>query len=61
MDAMQFLKRAQDYAHARGDDNWFSQIYPLNRENFGVRDSVRGTLAWLYGDHAADLLEYWAG
>lgn len=61
MDAIQFLKRAQDYAHARGDDNWFSQIYTLNRESFGVRDSVRFTLAWLYSDQAADLLEYWAG
>ena len=61
MDAMQFLKRAEDYAHARGDHNWFRQVYTLNRASFGVRDSVRFTLAWLYNDQAADLLEYWAG
>lgn len=61
MNSMTFLKRAQDYAHARGDDNWFREVYTLNRTSFSVRDSVRFTLAWLYSDHTADLLEYWAG
>lgn len=60
-DTMQYLKRAQDYAHARGDDNWFAQCYSLNRESFSVRDSVRFTVSWLYSDHVADMLEYYYG
>lgn len=57
---MDFLKRAEAYAHARGDDYWFKHIYTLSREDFNVRESVRAAIVWLYHDHAiADMLEYY--
>lgn len=56
---MDFLKIAEKYAEARGDDYWFKHIYSLYRSEMSVRDSVRQTLIWLYNDEqVADLLEY---
>jgi hypothetical protein len=55
---MDFLKRAERYAEARGDEMFFKHYYTLNRRNFSVRDSVRYTLQYMYDDHVADLLEY---
>jgi len=58
---MDFLKRAQDYAAKRGDENWFAEIYSLYREWHNVEDSVRCALNWLYDEDTARLLknQYW--
>jgi len=55
---MDFLIRAQRYTEARGDDNFFCHYYVMYREHFSVRESVRKTIAWLYDDDIADLLEF---
>jgi len=55
---MEFLRRAQNYAEARGDENYFSHYYTLYRQQYTVAWSVRKTLEWLYDDTVADLLEY---
>jgi hypothetical protein len=55
---MDFLKRAQDYAAARGDENWFSNLYTGFREYNGVSDSVWKTLSYLYDNDTANLLQY---
>lgn len=54
---MDFLKTAQAYAEARGDDMWFRHYYTLYRQQFSVRESVRKTLAWLYDDEVAAVLQ----
>jgi hypothetical protein len=56
--AMDFLIRAQRYTEARGDDNFFCHYYTMYREHFSVKESVRKTIAWLYDDDVADLLEF---
>ena len=55
---MEFLKRAERYAAARGDDNYFREAYTRLRESNSVEDSVWKALAWLYDDYVADLLEF---
>ena len=55
---MEFLKRAERYAEARGDEYWFADIYSRYREYNGVTDSVWKTLSYLYGDSVADQLEF---
>jgi hypothetical protein len=55
---MDFLIRAQRYTEARGDDNFFCHYYTMYREHFSVNESVRKTIAWLYDDRVADLLEF---
>ena len=55
---MDFLIRAQRYTEARGDDNFFCHYYSMYREHFSVTESVRKTIAWLYDDDVADLLEF---
>jgi hypothetical protein len=54
---MDFLKRAQDYADARGDDNYFRNLYTGFREYNNVNDSVWKTLSYLYDNETANLLE----
>ena len=56
--AMEFLKRAERYAEARGDEFWFKNLYTGFREYNGVTDSVWKALSYLYGDYTADLLEF---
>jgi hypothetical protein len=58
---MDFLKRAERYAEARGDEFWFKDLYTRFRDCNGVTDSVWKSLSYLYGDETADLLEfqYW--
>ena len=53
-----FLKRAERYAQARGDELWFKNIYNGFRQYNGVADSVWKTLSYLYSNEVADLLEY---
>ena len=55
---MDFLKRAERYAEARGDESWFKYTYTFFRQTHGVTDSVWKTLAYLYSNETADLLEY---
>ena len=55
---MEYLKRAERYAMARGDENHFKHYYTLYRYEYSVSDSVWKTLAWLYDDSVADLLKY---
>jgi hypothetical protein len=55
---MKFLIRAEKYAHARGDDREFKNLYACFREFNSVRESVWKTLSYLYGNYTADLLEF---
>lgn len=55
---MEFLKRAERYAEARGDEFWFKNLYTGFREYNGVTDSVWKALSYLYGNYTADLLEF---
>lgn len=55
---MEFLKRAERYAEARGDEFWFKNLYTGFRQYNGVTDSVWKTLSYLYSDQVADLLEF---
>jgi len=55
---MDFLKRAERYAEARGDEFWFKNLYTGYRQYNGVTDSVWKTLAYLYSNEVADLLEF---
>lgn len=54
---MEFLKRAQAYAEAHGDENWFANLYTSFRQYNTVSDSVWKTLSYLYSNETADLLE----
>ncbi len=58
MDNMEFLKRAERYAEARGDSYFFKQYYTSYREWYNVEDSVWSALSWLYDEDSADLLKY---
>jgi hypothetical protein len=54
---MKFLIRAEEYAKSQGDCYWFKHLYSKNREYDSVRDAVRRTLEYLYGNDIADMLE----
>lgn len=54
---MDFLRRAERYAEARGDEYWFKKIYADHRQHYNVADSVWKTLSYLYSDETADMLE----
>ncbi len=56
--SMDFLKRAEDYAEARGDGNWFKERYTTYREWYNVSDSVWCALTWLYDEDTATMLKY---
>jgi hypothetical protein len=58
MDKLEFLKRAERYAEARGDSAWFKERYTAYREWYNVEDSVWCALSWLYDETSADLLKY---
>ena len=58
IDKMDYLKRAQDYTEARGDENWFNEYYTSYREFYNVADSVFCALSWLYDEDTATLLKY---
>ena len=58
MDKMQFLIRAEKYAAARGDENFFKHWYTRYREYYNVEDSVWCALTWLYDEDVAKLLKY---
>jgi len=55
---MEFLKRAQAYVEARGDENYFCEVYTILRESNSVEDSVWKALQYLYDGYVADLLEF---
>jgi hypothetical protein len=54
---MEFLKRAERYAEARGDDDYFREVYTILRESNSVEESVWKALQYLYDGYVADLLE----
>lgn len=54
---MNYLRRAELYAEARGDELWFKHLYTGFREYNNVKDSVWKTLSYLYNNQTADLLE----
>ena len=55
---LEFLKRAESYAAARGDENWFKEVYTRYREWYNVSDSVWCALTWLYDEDSARMLKY---
>lgn len=55
---MEFLRRAERYAEARGDEFLFLGLYLGFRQSNGVTDSVWKTLSYLYSNEVADLLEF---
>ena len=55
---MDFLIRAEKYAMARGDENFFKHWYTRYREYYNVEDSVWCALTWLYDEDVAKLLKY---
>lgn len=54
---MDYLKRAERYCEARGDENWFRNLYTGYRQYYSVSDSVWKTLSYLYGIETATRLE----
>jgi hypothetical protein len=54
---MKYLKRAELYCEARGDELWFKNLYTGFRQYNTVSDSVWKTLSYLYSNETADLLE----
>jgi len=54
---VEFLKRAELYAEARGDEFWFKNLYTGFREFNNVTDSVWKTLSYLYTNQVADEIE----
>ena len=57
MDKMQYLIRAETYAAARNDENFFKDLYTRYREYYNVEDSVWCALTWLYDEDVAKLLK----
>lgn len=55
---MEYLKRAERYAEARGDEFYFKNLYTQFRDFNCVTDSVWKTLSYLYSNEVADLLEF---
>ena len=55
---LEFLKRAEAYTEARGDDMYFKNLYTGFREYNNVDDSVWKTLSYLYDADTAQLLKY---
>ena len=54
---MEYLKQAEKYCEARGDEYWFKNLYTNFRQYNGVHDSVWETLSYLYGNSTADMLQ----
>ena len=55
---MDYLIRAEKFAQANGDENWFKLHYTRYREYNNVADSVWKTLSYLYDDNTANRLEF---
>jgi len=54
---MEFLERAEKYAAARGDTEFFNHWYTKYREWYNVNDSVWCALTWLYDEDVARVLK----
>lgn len=54
---MEYLKRAEHYCLARGDELWFKNLYTDFRQYNSVEDAVWKTLTYLYGTWTADQVE----
>jgi len=57
---MEYLKQAELYAEARGDEFYFKNLYTQCREFNDVIDSVWKTLSYLYSNEVADMLACWS-
>ena len=55
---LEFLKRAEAYTEARGDEMYFKNLYTGFREFNNAEDSVWKTLSYLYDADTAQLLKY---
>jgi len=55
--AVDYLVRAESYAHALGDGNFFKEAYTCLRQENSVQDSVWFALQYLYGSYVADQLQ----
>jgi len=53
---MEYLRRAERYAEARGDENYFREVYTILRETNSVEDSIWQALRYLYDGYVADML-----
>ena len=53
---MEYLRRAERYAEARGDENYFREVYTILRETNSVEDSGWQALRYLYDGYVADML-----
>ena len=56
--SIEFLKRAERYTEARGDEMYFKNLYTGFREYNNVEDSIWKTLSYLYDVDTANMLEY---
>jgi len=54
---VEYLKQAEQYAEARGDENYFREVYTVLRESNSVEDSVWKALQYLYDGYVADRLQ----
>jgi hypothetical protein len=54
---MEYLKRAEQYAEAQGDEFWFKNLYTQFRDYNNVTDSIWKTLSYLYSNEVADQLK----
>ena len=54
---MEYLKRAEQYAEAQGDEFWFKNLYTQFRDFNNVTDSIWKTLSYLYSNEVADQLK----
>jgi hypothetical protein len=50
------LAIAEDYATMKGDIKWFSETFVLFRESYNVRESVKKTLRYMYGEDICEML-----
>ena len=53
-DILSYFSKAEKYTLARGDEDWFSEVYLVYRESFGIRESSWRALAYLYSYDIAD-------
>jgi hypothetical protein len=58
MNKLDYLIRAEKYAEARGDENFFKHWYTRYREYYDVENSVWCALTWLYDEDVAKSLKY---
>jgi hypothetical protein len=56
MKPKELLAVAEDYAIMKGDTKWFSETFNTFRESYNVRESVKKTLRYMYGEDTCEML-----